>query len=207
MYYKLLRWVKDCWKSETLNWHFYPDENSSIDWQELLSYIQNTNLSKNNKYELTLFGLVQNLHFPRVDNHQQLVSTKEPLVQLIDLFTGFARFSFEHGKEYLNWKQWKEQQAKQTLLEMIDEPDVSKNIIDKFDVFEQLITSCQKKKMGVSINTNSYLKTFDYRRHLNFWKYEPQNPNDKAPVKIKEYNAVDKPFDHTPNETSIAENS
>ncbi|MHB9070484.1 MAG: hypothetical protein ACYC54_08940 [Sedimentisphaerales bacterium] len=203
MYYKLVRWVKECWKSETLDWNFYPDENSAIDWQELIRFIQNTNLSKNNKYELTLFGLVKNLHFPRVENHQQIVSTDEPLVQLIDIFTGFVRFSFEQGKKYLQWIKWKEQQNNRMLINTVEEPDTSKNIIAKYEVLEPMIVLCKQMKMGVSINTNCYLKTFDYKRSLNFWKYEVQTPKDQAPVKIKEYVPktkliIAKPVSHMP---------
>lgn len=209
MYYKLLKWVKTCWKSETLNWNFYPDENSSIDWAELTRFIQNTNLSKKNKYEETLFGLVSNLHFPAIENHQQLVSTNEPLVQLIDLFTGFARFSFEQGKNYLHLVKWKEQQNNRMLIDIVEEPKVSKNVITKFEVLECMTALCKQNKMGVSINTNSYLKTFDNQRFLNFWKYETQNQDDKAPVRIKEYKpkteTVNKPAGLTDDKIAIVE--
>ena len=46
MYYKVLRWVKQCWKHKHRVWDFYPDENSAVDWKKLMSYLENTNLSK-----------------------------------------------------------------------------------------------------------------------------------------------------------------
>lgn len=46
MYYNLLKNKMQHWGNR-LNWEFYPDQLSQIDWPEFNSYLENTNLSKN----------------------------------------------------------------------------------------------------------------------------------------------------------------
>ena len=42
---------------------------------------------------------------------------------------------------------------------------------------------CKDSKLGVSINTHSFLITPDPKNPINFWHYEPQHEEDKAPTR------------------------
>jgi len=110
MYYKILKWVEQCWKHDTLDWDFYPDEYSAINWREIVDYFENTNLSRENKTEHTLFGVINNYHFPRLHDHSEAKSHEESIIQLVDIFTGFARYSFEKGKTFLDWRETEKSQ-------------------------------------------------------------------------------------------------
>jgi hypothetical protein len=52
-------------------------------------------------------------------------------------------------------------------------------VLKKFD------ETCKERKLGVSLKTKKGLWTPDPQRPINFWLYEPQHPEDKAPQKAK----------------------
>jgi hypothetical protein len=186
MYYKILRWVKQCWKHKHIVWDFYPDENSAVDWKKLMSYLQNANLSKKHVKEDSLFGEIQNLDFPRFQRHDEVISDTEPLTQVIDLFTGFARYSFEKGKEFLAWRENIKNQSQLTLFGDSEvKIKLSRGDTSKFKILQILDKLCKDRRMGVSIERNSYLYTFLPSNPLNFWFYEPQHEADKAPIRKK----------------------
>lgn len=193
MYYKVLRWVKQCWKHKHRVWDFYPDENSAVDWKKLMSYLENTNLSKKTEIDFTLFGEIRNLHFPRFQNHFEVISGKEPITQLIDIFTGCTRYSFEKGKEFLKWREIKKNEKQFNLFENSRvKMELSRGDTSKFRILKILDKLCKERKMGVSIKENSYLCTFSPSNPLNFWFYEPQHEADKAPIRMRKTAIVKK---------------
>lgn len=184
MYYKILKQAKQCWKHSTLDWDFYPDEHSAIDWKEIIEYLENTNLSQKTKIERNLFGVIKNYHFPHFHDHSEARSHEEPITQLIDIFTGFARYSFEKGKTFLSWRETKKSQHQLKLFETSKEKlELSKGDTSKFEVLKTLDELCKKYKMGVSINERMHLYTFLPSNPLNFWDYIPQHEFDKAPIR------------------------
>lgn len=184
MYYKILKWAKQCWKHDTLDWDFYPDEHSAINWREIVDYLENTNLSKENKIEYTLFGVIKNYHFPHFLARAEAKSHEEPITQLIDIFTGFARYSFEKGKTFLDWRETEKSQHQLKLFETSKKKlELSRGDASKFKMLKTLDELCKKYKMGVSINKRAHLYTFSPERPLNFWFYIPQHEFDKAPVR------------------------
>ncbi|MBE7545919.1 hypothetical protein KsCSTR_45950 [Candidatus Kuenenia stuttgartiensis] len=184
MYYKILKCIQQRWRHDTLDWDFYPDEHSAIDWREIMEYLENTNLSKKNKIEDTLFGMIKNYHFPHFHAHSEAKSHEEPITQLIDIFTGFARYSFEKGKTFLNWRETERFQRQLKLFETSKEKlELSRGDLSKFKVLKTLDELCKKYRMGVSINEREHLYTFSPERPLNFWFYNPQHEFDKAPVR------------------------
>lgn len=193
MYYKVLRWVKQCWKHKHMVWDFYPDENSAVDWRKLMNYLENTNLSKKIEIDHTLFGEIRNLHFPRFQNHFEAISDKEPITQLIDIFTGCTRYSFGKGKEFLKWREIEKSKKQLNLFEKSGvKIELSRGDTSKFRVLKILDKLCKERKMGVSIKENSYLCTFSPSNPLNFWFYEPQHEADKAPIKMRKTSIVKK---------------
>lgn len=184
MYYKVLKWVKQCWKHKHIVWDFYPDENSAVNWKKLMSYLKSTNLSKKDEKEETLFGEIQNLHFPSFQSHIEVKSDTEPITQVIDIFTGLARYSFGKGKEFLAWR---ENVRSQNQLSLFGDSGVkielSRGDTSKFKILKILDKLCKERRMGVSIKENSYLCTFSPKNPLNFWFYEPQHGGDKAPTR------------------------
>ena len=149
--------------------------------------------AKKNEFENTLFGEIRNLHFPTFKRHSEIKSDIEPITQLIDIFTGYARYSFEKGKEFLIWR---ENEKNKNQLPLFGDSGVktelSRGDTSKFRVLKILDKLCKERKMGVSINENSYLCTFSPNNPLNFWIYEPQHEADKAPIKMRKTAIVKK---------------
>jgi hypothetical protein len=127
----------------------------------------------------------QRTTFNFIDVKQQK-SEEQPLIQLADLFAGFACFSREKSEEFKNYKNQKETKNRSLLFtENITktEPEFKKANLNRFQIVEFIKESCEKNRIPVSLNTNNYLKTYNPQVPINFWHYEPQGDYDKAPIK------------------------
>jgi len=68
-------------------------------------------------------------------------------------------------------------------IEQITPCQSSQEPLVQLAVLAQLDAICKRKKLGVSLKTNHGLRTFDPANPVNFWWYESQYDEDKAPVK------------------------
>lgn len=185
MYYKILKWVKQRWKGTTLLWEFFPDQNSAVDWKDFIAYLEKTNLSKGVPYLKDLFGVLQNTAFPAITCHAESVSGREPLIQLADLFTGFAAFSCAKGPAYASWSLSRTSQPALFTNDVDSLCDTSHGLASKYRCMDALLKHCRASRMGVSFKTCTHLWTPKPSNPLNFWLYEPQGEFDKAPTKPK----------------------
>jgi hypothetical protein len=183
MYYKILKWVKQRWKGATLFWEFFPDQNSAIDWNDFIAYLEKTNLSKGVPYLKDLFGVLQNTAFPTITSHAECVSDREPLIQLADLFTGFAAFSCAKGSVYTSWSLSRTNQPDLFTTGVASSYPTSHGLASKYRCLGALLEHCKAGKMGVSFERRAHLWTLKPSNPLNFWFYEPQGEFDKAPTR------------------------
>jgi len=179
MYYKNLVHIAKRWNIP--QWSFYPDEQAGVDWNLLRDYLNSTRLQKAG-YQQTRFFATTNpfLDFEHMTNND---SKQFPLIQLADLFGGLSRFSREKGRQYLRWLYTTEAKEHPTLFtfdEDIESTD-SKADIARFSLLREFDQRCKKLRLGVSLRTQSYLCTFQPKHPINFWTYEPQHENDRAP--------------------------
>ncbi len=184
MYYKILKWVQQCWSVKTLSWQFYPDQNSAINWQELIKCIENTDLNRKRKYSEELFLIARSLQIPSITDYSESDSKAEPLIQLIDLFTGFTAFSCDKGNDYFVWQASTDKSPTLFANPTAGEIEFTNGEMSKYRCLSAFISKCKMHKMGVSINTKKYLWTPDPKRWINYWMYEPQGEYDKAPKTI-----------------------
>lgn len=186
MYYHITHYSIRNWKWETIEWDFYPDEHTAINWRtDVINHIENTNLSKNNKLENTIFWELKNFHYPKINNHNEIKSHENTLLQIIDIYTWLCNFSFINWENFIKWKD-KSDREKIWQLNMFEEQlNFSKWILSKFRLLNIFLEECKKNKLWISINTNKYLNTPDKWKlsNINFWHYVPQHENDKAPIK------------------------
>lgn len=56
--------------------------------------------------------------------------------------------------------------------------------IGQFRIFNSL---CKQQRSAVSLKSNRGLWTPNPVNPLNFWMYEPQHPEDRAPTKVKRF--------------------
>lgn len=183
MYYKALRNVSERWRQNI--WELYPDENSAINWSEIKSYLNSTQIPRRNPPNLiSLFEeKASTINFHKIEPKK---SHDEPLIQIADLFAGMACFCRDNGEECLKWLLSQKRSSQQVLFDY-EEPgikeDPNKTKQNRFKLIGILNTLCKRYRLGVSLNTKKYLWTPIPSKPLNFWNYESKFDDDKAPTK------------------------
>jgi len=191
MYYKIIRWVVDIWGIKDYQWEIYPDQNSALNWAGLNNYLINTKFRTSDKPGLICLFEDPNVKNPPkfpISTIKQQQSDKEPLIQLADFFAGISRFSKDYGNEYFKWLKNKEDQKELTFFKEYHREDLREDILSKkrkvkFGILENLDDLCKKNKLQVSLRQNKCLITMRKSNPLNFWFYQPQSEEDKAPTK------------------------
>lgn len=186
MYYHLFNYVLcERWPDGSV-WALYPDENTALKWntvRDCLEYSSSKTETRKDLFTKGRFILRLKTEF-RITQVMPCKSHKEPFVQLADLFAGLAVYS---RSSYNRFESWELSNKKEELLFPVEQEQLlklSKSDIERCCVISEFNEKCKNKKLGVSLKTNKGLKTFDVKRHINFWWYEPQHETDKAPCKI-----------------------
>ena len=184
MYYHILKKTKTDWHS-IIDWEFYPDEFSGINWRnDIVKYIEHTNLDKQkHTNQSALFELFSNFRFPMVHKQGELQSEKYPILQLADLFVGIVRLSYECGEKYNIWLS--NELQRNTLFPDLLKCNSSKNEKSKFKILQHFKDTSSKYKLGVNFSKNQYFTTFSSKHGILIWLYKPQGEYDKAPRKKK----------------------
>jgi hypothetical protein len=179
MYYHLLKFIMHSRGPETI-WNIYPDEHVSIDWYNLKECLANVGKWVN-VFKLPAFNIIETKENFSIAEFEQRISIQTPLIQVADLFAGISVFS---NLFYMKFKDWAKQQSGQ--IDLFQETgliQLSQGEMEKIKLLDYLIKKLNKRKLGVSIDTKKRLWTPVPKNPINFWLYEPQNPNDKAPTK------------------------
>ena len=185
MYYHLFRNVLRRRWSKGAKWRLYPDENTALDWNQLRGYLENTSWSMHVDPP-SLFGPEGfRLQLKREFGLEQIeagVSHERPLLQVADLFAGLAVFSRDKFDSY---QMWLNQRSLQSDLFNTDcaQVSASNSERERFEVLRHFDGLCKRHGLGVSLKSHQGLRTPNPAQPLNFWFYEPQHPNDKAPTR------------------------
>jgi len=185
MYYHLFKNVlRDRWPDGSV-WRLRPDENTALRWDTMEDFLDMASSRLDTRRDLFTAGKFR-LRLKQEFSIEQIVPCKsheEPLVQLADLFAGLAVYS---RTSYDCYKAWQSGSTPQLpLFEEEGEESVQPSrsdqercqVLDKFDAL------CKRRKLGVSLKTYRGLRTRDPKNPVNFWWYEPQCEEDKAPVR------------------------
>lgn len=183
MYYHLFKNVlRERWPNESL-WAIYPDENSAINWNDVdscLSYAGMTvesqgDLSETNKWRSRITTEFSIHIISPCRSHERV------FVQLADLAVGLAVYSRTH---HLRYEQWRNNSGGQHCFDFKKECDIqlSKSDRERCLVLCELDRQCKQAKFGISLKTFKGLKSLRANSPLNFWWYEPQVEEDKAPT-------------------------
>lgn len=184
MYYHLFRNVlRARWPDDAV-WKLHPDEHTALNWETLQDCIEN--VSTTVELDRSLFtGSRCRIRLRRefgLEEIQPVSSGEHPLLQLADLFAGLAVFSHHKFPEYQRWNEARSQQKR-----LFDEADAAKDPSrsskERFMVLKTFDDLCKQKTIGVSLQTKRGLWTPKPENPINFWIYEPQHPEDKAPQK------------------------
>jgi YD repeat-containing protein len=184
MYYHLFRNVLcERWPDGSI-WRLCPDEQAAMKWDEVEDTLEM--VSERIEMRRDLFGQGGlGLRLKQEFSIEQIMpckSDQEPLIQLADLFAGLAAYS---RSSYDCYEQWQRTSDKQMRLFLPEESSVqlSRSDRERCRVLNEFDSLCKSFKLGVSLKMNRGLRTFDPKRPINFWWYEPQHEADKAPVK------------------------
>ncbi|MEJ5349032.1 MAG: DUF3800 domain-containing protein [Desulfosoma sp.] len=186
MYYHLFRNVlRSRWPDDAV-WRLHPDEHTAMDWKTLQDCLDN--VADRLEVERSVFtagqfriGLRREFGLEEISS---VSSQEQPLLQLADLFAGMAVFSRYQFDAYQKWLVVREPQLR--LFDDCNESsDASPSSMERFLVLQHLDEGCKKRKLGVSLRRKRGLWTPDPKNPINFWMYEPQHPEDKAPTKVQ----------------------
>lgn len=185
MYYHLFRNVLRARWPKNAIWRLHPDEHTAMDWQTVEDCLQS--VAESWELEHSLFtGSKFRLRLRQEFALEEIIpvtSQKQPLLQLADLFAGMAVFSRDQFDAYQEWL--KTQGGQSQLIETDEETraQASRRSISRFQVLRHFYEACKKCKLGVSLKSKGGLWTPNPENPINFWMYEPQRPEDKAPTR------------------------
>ena len=186
MYYHLSKNVfGKRWGNET-TWMLCPDKNLAMQWDEVRNYLERKSHTINPTPSLfqqnRRVDVVQNYHVQRIS---PVNSEDEPLVQLVDLFTGLAVYS---RLNYPRFSKWETTNSPQLCLSFSESPSLESQFNsrekERFSVLQEFDQQCKLKKLNVNLHTEQGLKTRNPKDPINFWWYTPQSALDKAPVHV-----------------------
>ncbi len=169
MYYKLLfDVISNRW--EDGEWSFFPDKNGSINWNELKFHLNIGSSKVNLKKDLNIKTI------------KEVNSKDNVLIQVADFFTGLSVFSKEHFNIYENYMEEKKGQTR--LVPLKNKYKFSKKDKRRCEILDYFNEKCKDLKMGVSLKNKRGLWTPNPKTtNINFWSYEPQVEEDKAPTR------------------------
>jgi len=160
-------------------WALFPDEKVGIDW-DTVSLCMTAAGERIDRFELELTGEFFIDQYFKVEQFEQVESHIEFPCQFADLFAGLALFSISH---YDKFKLWESQKTSTLGLFEEDNYDPTNREANRFEVLDYFNKGCKRRKLYVSLDSHSCLKTMKSSSPINFWHYEPQHENDKAPTK------------------------
>jgi hypothetical protein len=183
MYYHLFRNTLRLRWPDNAVWRLYPDEHTAIDWETIRDCLDHVSSHVEIEQSLLTIGKFK-LRLKNEFGLEDIVSARSSdhaLLQVADLFAGMAVFSKEKYDEYKAWL--KSNSPQLSLLKEEVHENWSNSDRERFRVLKAFDDTCKENKLGVSLNTKRGLWTPDPKNPINFWIYEPQHPEDKAPVK------------------------
>jgi len=161
-------------------WYIFPDERMEIDWVTIQKCL--SSVGKWREYfRSQLFGDAFSEQFFHIREFTQVDSKEAACCQVADFFAGMAVFSKNCYKKFRKWCDANNPQM--YIFGPPEEIKYSNREKERFYVLKLFIDQCKNMKIGVSIETNKCLNTFDPNNSINFWRYTPQHPLDKAPVR------------------------
>lgn len=183
MYYHLFKNVLvNRWPDGSV-WYLYPDEQASIDWSEIARFLDMAGISVGEPNPLS--GLVESLITEfNVVRIEQRKSETEPVIQMADLFAGMGVYSRD---KYDHFRCWQLTQRKERQIPLLSETatDIALSNADRMrcPVLDRLNSLCKKNRLTVGLEKSRGLQTHNPTNPINFWLYEPQREEDKAPIR------------------------
>lgn len=150
--------------------YIYSDQIDSIDWNELEEIIFNQDIEI--KTYIESFDIIVGSKKVHI---QESTTKDDPLIQIADIFAGLTKSSFLDYDRYEIWLT----PGQQTLFG--PPKKISNRDKYRFPIYKLIYEWGKDNKYGISLNSTRGFVSHDLKSPLNFWLYEPQHENDKAP--------------------------
>jgi len=180
MYYHLVSTTfSKRWPIENVLWEWYPDRQSDVDWRTLQDCIQN----KKHRCVQDLFKI--NPQFQTVSIRKITPSSSKdyPLIQLADLFAGMGSYSWGSCQRFREWKT--NVSGQRSFFSNGETQDFSNSEKERFQVVDYFNRECKERRLRIGLESTGGFKSYNPKRFINFWLYEPQHPLDRAPVRSR----------------------
>lgn len=160
MYHKIIKNFANYNLNDDDSLIIYPDRQNCIDWQLIEEILEKEGFF--------------NLEYGRTIRIEESNTENAYLIQLADIFAGIGRTSYSDYDEY----EVHGDVTQTFLIPFDDEPSVKNKI--RFRIIRFIHNWAKKNKLQISITEKRGFKSHK-KGPLNFWFYEPQHENDKAP--------------------------
>lgn len=184
MYHHLYRAVlRRRWPDDS-SWRLYPDENTAIDWNNVETFLEWKSIVEEDG--LPLLGMDDWWTLARrtysIVGIEEVESHRQPLAQVADLFAGMCVKARQGFDKYMAWRA---DNPSQPLLFSSGDGGVRVSNREKsqFEVIRHLRRISHQKKLGVSLKSSKGLRTPQPCNPINFWWWESQHAEDKAPTR------------------------
>jgi hypothetical protein len=161
-------------------WQLWPDQQFEVDWDIIQDCLRSVGSWQ--EYWGSLFpGDLDWKRLYSLRSLEPVPSHECPLTQLADLLAGmgpYTRLRADRMKGML-----RDESRQTTIWDEQDTDSPSKADDERFCVVRHLHRRCRKQRLGLSFRSTGYLRTPDPRNPINFWHYEPQHEEDKAPTR------------------------
>lgn len=163
-------------RPKSAKWDIRPDQRNGIDWNTIHDCLSAK--GRQQGFHHNLFGFFFSEPHYSIESFMEQCSKAEPLIQVADLFSGLAVFSKD---SYSGYSQWKQQKAPS----LFEEENIlfTNRESYRFKLLDLFNNRCKAGKYGVGLDSKQCLFTYDPNNPINFWHYEPQHDNDKAPIR------------------------
>lgn len=181
MYYHILHHVfSNRWEAPSM-WLLRPDQNSALDWDTLEQCLMYSGRKVSNNRAIRPFFTLPEKY--SIATLEEIDSCLYSMCQIADLFGGMACFSYNHSGTFITWQQ----QDQIRLPEILPEaPKLSGGETERSHILQVFL---DLKLSYITVKAQKErpagLKTVRREGAINFWFYEPQHEQDKAPTKPK----------------------
>ena len=157
-----------------------------MDWDRLKQFLDGQPLGLARPNIIQFIESTDDVNWLTITQVSSSNSKEEPLIQLADLFAGIGRFSRETSQTCLRWLEAEGRKNQLPLLEPILEVETNRAEQNRFKLIGNLHSLCKQRRLGVSLSYRGYLWTPRPGNPINFWHYQPQHENDRAPVRVRD---------------------
>ena len=186
MYYHVLKNVLRSRWPDNSDWNVFPDEHTGLNWNDVKDFLYKASMTTEIvRPFMTVKGAFK-LRLRTEFRIQEILPSKsdqEPLIQAADLLVGLGAYSYEKFGTYRQWNQHNSRQEEMFIPQATERTFTNRDR-ERCRVLNDFQFDCKSRKLGVSLESNRGLRTYNPANGINYWLYVPQHEDDIAPTRV-----------------------